>query len=155
MKRKFTYLLLVIVIIIWGVIFYRLFFLRTKSERVIINLTEQKPHMKITSEPYELIADYRDPFFEQRVVKHVPPILIANHSIEPHLPLKGQVEILPLKFVGLIQNPSTKKQITLINFEGKDFMMGKGDTKNGVTLLEISADSIKVKYQGTTKIFYK
>lgn len=153
MKRKFTYLLLLFVILIWGVVFNRLFFSKDEPKTISVKTAQTIPQ-KIAAPTYELIADYQDPFFERKSIKKAP-VPVVSQVMETYVEPEEQITIPPLKYIGLIQNPTTKKQIILINFEGKDLMLAQGETKNGIILLETTDEYIKVQYSGIIKFIYK
>ncbi len=75
-KKKNIYILLPIVILVWGFVFYQLYgyFFSTPSYantevKTVINIDE------IKKDTFSIVADYRDPFLSQKRVQ------IVNHRV--------------------------------------------------------------------------
>lgn len=155
MKKKFTYALLVLVIILWGAIFYRLL----SNEAPIPVPTAMKPAVTPLEEDslanYELIADYRDPFFEGQEIAAVRQ---KESQTEDFLPIETPevyVEPIPVRYGGVIQNSSNNKVIVILNIEGKDVMFTDGETHHEVTFLKNFDSYVQILYHGKIETIYK
>ncbi len=158
-NKKVTYLLIVMVAVVWGVIIYRIFDASTGSDDTI---TMTNP-VKTIKEPYDdymlpkdttkLLLNYRDPF---GIVAFKDTTTIK--AIATHHPTKS-VTIIPkvafnwgfIQYAGYIRNPSSKKLIALVTINGKNEMLAEGETKDQVKLIKNQIDSIKVSFNGKTK----
>ena len=82
-KKKTIYILMPIVILVWGFVFYQLYgyFFSTPSyanteEKTIINIDE------IKKDTFSIVANYRDPFLSQKKIQTVshPVVSKTNRS---------------------------------------------------------------------------
>jgi len=162
MKNKsITYILIVGVLIVWGLIFYRIFSGMGGEEELsgIPSVANKKAVISNNEEePLVLIANYRDPFLGT-----VSNTLIGSNYnqgtnqivIKRKLPIvKKEVVLIDwsfLDYIGIVQNKETKKKVGLLNILGKEFMVSEGDTVNEVLVLKKERDSIFVKYKEEKK----
>jgi hypothetical protein len=155
MKNKtLTYVLGFAVLIVWGLILYRIFaYVKTDDT------TDDTPTV-FKKEPYNdyavkkdtstLNLKYRDPF---GLVKPVD----TNRSIKKQFKLQSVVTPQPafnwdfIKYTGYIRNPETKKLIAILQINGKSEMMAEGDVSDNVKLLKNVQDSVKVRFNGKVK----
>lgn len=56
-----------------------------------------------------------------------------------------------LKFNGTIKNPNTNKMISMVHINNHQYMLGEGSTIEGVKVLKVYKDSLKVTYKNITK----
>jgi hypothetical protein len=155
MKNKaLTYGLGVAVLVVWGLILYRVFaYVKTDDG------SDETP-VAFTKEPYNdyavkkdtgtLNLKYRDPFglvtppdTEKTVRKHTEPRV----AIVPKLAFNWGF----IQYTGYIRNPETKKLIAILQINGKSEMMAEGEVSDNVKLLKNALDSVKVRFNGKEK----
>nr|WP_199157663.1 hypothetical protein [Pedobacter sp. ASV2] len=159
-NKKFTYLLIVCVCALWGVIFYQIYLrLNNNDEDIIITQKVKKAaYFNIPDHAKEQLSlnfDYRDPFSDTEN-KTAPTIQSKGISIENKFLatqpiIKPQVNWQGILYTGYIKNPSTKKKIILMQLNGKQIMLAEGQIVDGLKLLKYAGDSVKVQYQNSTK----
>lgn len=153
MKKKLTSGLLIAVILLWSVILYRLFIHKSKAPPVLKTTTESVPIIMDTVTDYELIADYRDPFFKKNA--RDKSIGVKEMPIEPPATLNTIAAPIPVRFGGIIQNSATDEQIVILNIDGKDVMFADGATYQDVTFLRNFDTYVQILYHGKTEKIYK
>lgn len=159
-NKKFTYLLIVCVCALWGIIFYQIYLrLNNDEEEVPVNQSIKKTaYFNIpdhSKDHLSLSFDYRDPFSDP---KNKPDLVVISKDIPvenkfPTTPAmsKPQVNWQGILYTGYIRNPSTKQKIILMQLNGKQIMLAEGQVVDGLKLLKYAVDSVKVQYQNSTK----
>lgn len=152
-SKKLTYFLGVLVIVVWGLILYKLFLAVSGDEGPVINniLTPAKESLNdytIVKDTTRLSLNYRDPFTD----KKPEPVEIPVSQLVHKTPVqKPAINWTMIRYVGFIHNPGSKKIIAMVNINGKEIMMTEGETAEQVKLIKNLKDSIKVSYQGAFK----
>lgn len=155
-NKKIIYLLLPLVIIIWGVVLYRVFSI-TAAEPILPvpgNTLSNKDIKTSVLDTFSIDANYRDPFLDK--VVHVP---VENKIKSTPLP-KVEKILIPLKwpvltYLGIIKNQDSGKKITLINIDGESNFMKEGDEVSGIHLLKVYKDSVEVSFMKERKMVRK
>jgi hypothetical protein len=163
MKNKpLTYLLIVSVAAVWGIIFYRMFSASGNEEMDIqptvrLGLVNESLDDYKFKDTFKLALNYRDPFLGKvlEVIETTPKEHTTTNSpsvafINPK-PLKPQINWELIKYNGCIINPLGKRVVAIMILNGKEQMLLEGQTADGVKLLKNYKDSIKVLYQSQTK----
>lgn len=154
MKNKsVTYLLLAVVVAIWGGIFFKVFSSLASTDRpvatvakvgLIENIEENKPSV------FAIQANYRDPFLGSRVDDR--PAGDKPVVVKPVVKKKEEPKVAPdvsfVKYFGLIRNSGSQKKIGLVSIHDQEFMIGDGEEISGVKCLKHYKDSIIISFQG-------
>ncbi len=157
-NKKFTYLLGLVVVVVWGLIIYRIFDAVSanddNSAPVVPNTIKKEPFndFAVPVDTTHLLLNYRDPF---GLVKQKDTISQAA-KIRPvksiaSLPVKPTFNWGFIQYSGYILNPASKKLTTLITINGKNEMLSEGEMKDQVKLIKNLRDSIKISFNGKTK----
>ena len=166
MKNKgVTYLLLVIVCAIWGIIIFRIIKGMSGDEEInTVNNSQTFTSNDKAEETYNIIASYRDPFLggirqvyshseqsassttQTRVVK--PKTVIAK-PITPALPPTPAVVIdwSFIHFKGLISNKGGKA-VGIVSINGNEHIITANDQVGDVKITALNKDSVSVVYKG-------
>ena len=162
MKSKgFTYLLVVIVAIVWYNVFFRI-----KSnligEDVILppnvsQLANLKAHVRDT---FVLHANYRDPF-EGITVKSSEPVN-SNMPIIPVQPVYVAPKIKPVhqwpkvKYYGIMKKANSKKPLCVFSFDDILMNLRQGDSfYDDYVVKAIYRDSLVIQHKSFMKTFRK
>lgn len=153
-NKKVTYLLILVVLIVWGLIIYRIFQSVGDNESVEIITAPAKKEVyndfEIRRDTTHLMLNYRDPFglTKQKDTSNVKvgTALIKNRNV-----IKPAINWGFIKYSGYVRNPGTKKLIAIVKINGKSIMMSEGETMEKVKLIRNMRDSIKVGFSGATK----
>lgn len=154
-SKKITYLLIGLVAIVWGLIIYRIF--------DSLNQNNDQPEPKYTGvvkkklENYDsiyphtqLALNYRDPFGIARNDTAIVKIS-KNHDLKISDVIPAKPAAINWNFVnysGYINNPQSKKIISIMKINGREAMMKDGEVIDRVKLLKNMEDSIKISYLG-------
>ncbi|WP_423147915.1 hypothetical protein [Rubrolithibacter danxiaensis] len=157
-SKKITYILIVSVAAIWGIIFYRIFLAANKDDDNLEHLSET---VSLASEPLEnydeqdtfkLALNYRDPFLGTTAKDTLTVMPVINPSTSAPVSVTApSINWDIIKYTGFIINPSTKKRVALVRINEREKMLSEGDRSEGVKLLRNLKDSIQISYQGKTK----
>jgi hypothetical protein len=158
MKNKpVTYVLLVAVALVWGIIIYRVFSSLNDDPPVLTATSPQKKEAlndyAVKEDTAKLNLHYRDPFNVASPPKDTARI--TNHAIT----VKAAVEVVKkpatdwsaISYKGFIRNPESKQLIAMIRYNNQSIMLSEGQSFGPLRLVKHKGDSILIKYQGKTK----
>lgn len=158
MKSKgLTYVLIVSVIAVWGIIFYRIFLAAGTDE---IDAPVAHLRQKEAIENYQindtakLVLNYRDPFLgtavkEADLMQKSPKTSASRNGESSEKPEEINWDFV--KYNGFIVNPTSKRVVSIISINNTEKMLAVGETSEGVKLLSNRKDSVKISYRGKTK----
>ncbi|GAL85655.1 hypothetical protein Solca_1594 [Sporocytophaga myxococcoides] len=155
-----TYILLAGVVVVWGLIFVRIYSSLFSDSKEI---TSSKPVIKgnqniFKKDTFVLVAKYRDPFLGGM---HNPSSYVAlkdpgkKNNIKPVVVKTKEPEVqidwTVISYIGLIKNTGSNKHVSLMNINGNEYLMEEGVEKEGVKLMRNCKDSVKVVFCGKEK----
>ncbi|MBB6273349.1 hypothetical protein HDF26_003809 [Pedobacter cryoconitis] len=158
--KKFTYLLIVCVAGVWGIIFYRIYAgLQQEDGLPVSTVSKGKPeYFKLVNHETDKVVlnlNYRDPFAEILVGMKVVNEPVTPNPVKllvtPAAMPRPMVNWSAIQYTGYINNPSTKSRIAIIKVNGVEGMLTEGQSLEGFKLLRNAGDSVKVQYQNSTK----
>ncbi len=151
-KSARTYLLLGAVLVIWGVLGFRI----VKTVNPPDPETTQAPAkdrfqpMKIMErDTFSIAANYRDPFLGTIPKSKKPSSAKATkgkQEIKPKLPEKN------ITYSGFVNEKGSNQKIFFITVDGQQLMLSKNQQQEGVKLVSGNDENIRVRYNGLTKI---
>jgi hypothetical protein len=153
-SKSVTYGLIVLVIAIWGGIFYRIFVAYDSENTAVVPVRKAKVIPAVaeieTETGYSLSANYRDPFLgaAARVIEKSD-----SKQLSPKKKVKEEVKIdwSFVRYLGTIKNSATRKKLILINVRSRDYTVSEGENAGDIKVLKNNSDSILVSYQGKVK----
>ena len=138
-----TYLLLILVLVLWAVVFRKVFSHLGKNDTVAI--PEQRPvEQKQVTVDTGLLLDYRDPFLEEVRPRALPsqrndaPV----NAFEPEF-FSEPPQPPPLQFKGLIQKGKTVYAVVTAGVSSE--LVLRGDMVAGYRVQMVTADSLVVQ----------
>lgn len=147
-KNNKTYLLLALVLTIWGILGFKIINgLNPQTE------VENTPTIKndfavktiLKRDSFEISANYRDPFLgtipKTERAKRTQPKSVTN----PPQPKRNIV------YSGFVAQNGNQNRMFFISIEGQQHIMSKNEVVNDVKLVWGDANTIKVKYPGHTE----
>jgi len=154
-NKKLTYVLAVAVLVVWGLIIYRVVAAAGSDNDdvpVVAAPIKKEPYndYAIPKDTTHLLLNYRDPF---GLVKPKDTIRISpahNHKIAGIVP-KPVFNWGFIKYSGYMRNPGSKKLLAILTINGRSVNMAEGETIDKVKLLRNMGDSVKVSCDGHTK----
>ena len=147
-NKKVIYLLLGVVLLVWGLIFYRLFSGMGPSENRTSSSTGiyKDSTEKNVADTFSIVGHYRDPFLgtmasDKPEIKPGPHVALVAKVLPPPLawPVTG--------YGGMIKNQKSNKQLVLIQINSQNHLMKTGDAMEGIQLLKITKDSVELSFQ--------
>lgn len=155
-NKKLIYILLPLVIIVWGTIFYKIFYNTSREEELTDEILPQKNIAATTvSDTFSIIANYRDPFLgiivhnENNVNEAPKQKVLSQPKIE-------QVVQWPnIVYGGMIKNQQSTKQLALVKINGKENIIKAGEMVGTIELVKIYKDSVEVKMGKERKVVRK
>ncbi len=159
-KKAKLYLLIIINLIAWGYVGYRIYGALQGDDDVAFESTNM-PLKKINEDKKEdsvvLKLNYADPFLkggnfakEYKVkTEHTSSHQSVNHSPKPIQVVQIKKNetapvSLDIKYIGLIKNNDTGTQTALISINGKSYFVKSKDVVEGAVIKEISSDYISI-----------
>jgi len=154
-----TYILLPVVIIIWGIVFYKIFIGIKSPNKAMGNVNtiiggNDSSLFKVDT--FSIINNYRDPFMNNQTNTTYKPG--ATHN----LPIKKEAVVTsaPLKwpdimYNGIIKSKKSPQQLVMVKINGASNFMTKGDNIAGIELLKVYKDSIVICYSGEKRTVKK
>lgn len=148
--QKNTYLLLVIVLVIWGLIAYKIYRHIAPKDRISTGNTghySYHPHTASDTFTYVLHTGYRDPFLGTLPKKH-KKMIHKKHTKPPLKKNKIKHPFPGLTYRGLV-NPKTAKRerIFMIEINGKNELFKIGQRVSGVKLLNGNENEVQIQFQ--------
>ena len=151
-NKKSIYILLPVVLLIWGGVLYQLFsFVKPVEEHNNIANEFIVSPLKIKErQTFAINVNYRDPFLGK--------IYRPNNGISPKKNTKKilkKEEVIPLPniiYKGIISDSKQKNSIYMLIIDGNNFYMKKGEIKNELLLKSGDKESIIVVYKGKHNI---
>jgi hypothetical protein len=165
MKNKgFTYLLLIVVAIIWYNVFFRIKD-NIMGENLLVsdNTTIAKMYKTQPRKEFTLKANYRDPFSSKgssgsiTATNAAPQMPIQPVYKEPKLPPPPKIHHWPkIKYFGTVKNNSSKKALCIVNIDDMLFNLREGESVlDGIVIKKIYRDSLYIQQGKNFKMVKK
>lgn len=154
-NKKLLYILIPIVLLVWGVIIYRIFNVvnGSGSNEVRKSSFVENTVNENLIDTFSIHPNYRDPFISKRAKKTTFENKITSTVTKPDLIKKVANVVVPLSnkwpsivYNGLIKNEKSNKQLALVQINGQSNILQLGNVAEGVELTKIFRDSIEVKF---------
>ena len=144
-EKSFTRKNMVIVallVVVWGTIFYKIFF-GNKATDFIVNTAQSVPKQDVVAlenKTYQLKNNYKDPFLGNYKRKIVTGTSKKEKKKKPKPKLQPKNNI---EYKGIVNDNNTATAYIIYN--GKSFLMHRGDSIGNYILQGIYQDSIFVQ----------
>ena len=165
MKSKgFTYLLLIVVAIIWYNVFYRIKEnIMGENLPVTDNMAIAKMYKTQPRKEFTLKANYRDPFSSKgssgsiAPTNTTPQIPVQPVYKEPKLPPPPKIHHWPkIKYFGTVKNNTSKKALCIVNIDDMLFNLREGESVlDGIVIKKIYRDSLYIQQGKNFKMVKK
>ena len=159
-NKKALYILIPAVVLVWGVIFYKIFTKVNNNQEFTQPVqTVAKPDTT-QSEPlnYSIQANYRDPFLKEKV-----QIKEKNKEEEETKTKKSRnnrrrrvvqrTRWPDVRYQGVIKNRKNDRYVILIEINNKQHLFHQGDTIHEMCLEKFTKDTVHLKYQDDRRAF--
>lgn len=152
-NKKNIYFLLPAVLIIWGILLYKILWgiaPPTQNNPIAEHIGKFTPKVIEQTEKFSIKTDYRDPFlgtFEQKRKK----------KIRKHIPLqtvkKEKTPFPTIVYKGIVTPLGKNKKVFLISVNGQQHLFKKNTVYNKVKLLTGNSQHITVQFQKQKQTF--
>jgi len=146
-KNTKTFLLLAVVLGVWGVIGFKLLNAANPTAPNQILLASNDtfvPAQLKQRDTFSIVANYRDPFLG--TVKAPKKIVKSAPKVQKERPPEKSIQ-----YTGFITDASSKQKIFFVTIEGQQQMMSINDVFSDVKLVHGTKGKIKVRHNGKTR----
>ena len=161
--NKKNIFLLVVVVIVWMFVIYKL--INPYRDSLISNVnTTRYPDKRIrfnTKDTFVLKTIKRDPFLSNTISSNNNQVYIKKkEALSPPVvkstPLLNKEVVFPnMEYYGYIKSVNNNEQLIVMKLDYKIFKLKTGQSELGVTVLKTSNDSVLVSYKGVKKSIKK
>jgi hypothetical protein len=154
-NKKNIYILLPIVLLVWGGVLYQFFSFTTADEGLentpmVLNI---KPFKLKEINAFSINVNYRDPFLGKTDAPQATSD--AKKSASKTIKKTKIEEVIAwpsILYKGIVSDTKDKIRIYMLIIGGKTCLMKKGETENEVFLKDGDNESIYVKYKGNLNL---
>ena len=157
-NKKAVYILLPLVILIWGIIFYRIFKGTSGSQYKVQTPKVESTRGKLTSDDsFSIYANYADPFLknirEKKKLQKSKKSTQQNNkrNISSRRRRRTITRWPQIRYKGIVRNQEKTKHVFLVEIKKSSFLVHPGDTLKNVIIENCYEDSIVVSYEGKKK----
>lgn len=146
-KKTKTYLLLTAVLLIWGIIGYKVLSANSGDTDAEVGFEKValKPMQVQEKDTFSILADYRDPFLGT-----YPKKAVQKKKRAPK-PKKAPEPEINVQFSGVMTDKDTKRKVYFVTINGQQHLMSVKSEINKVTLLSGTSTSIRIRANGKTR----
>lgn len=147
-NKKSIYILLPVVLFIWGTVMYQFFSFSGIDQKTITesNDFKIKPLQLKERDTFSINVNYRDPFLG-KVNSSVSISKKNTHKIKKEPKIEEPLVWPTILYKGIVSDTKEKITIYMLIINGKTCLMKKGETENEVFLKDGDRESIYVKYK--------
>jgi hypothetical protein len=150
-SKKSIYILLPVVLLIWGVVLFQFFSFSTPAE--VVNSTSPefviKPFKMKERTPFLINVNYRDPFLGKVYSIQESSKVKSNKVKVKKIPKPEEAIVWPaIQYKGMLSDPKEKKKRFMLVISGKNYFMKIGETQEEVYLKDGDKESIYVIFKG-------
>lgn len=150
-NKKSLYILLPLVIIIWGTLFWKIFVgSRSNASQPPKAIIKEVKDEEVTKERVELNLNYEDPFLKSFAVGQPSPEV---EKPKPKQKVNRVVAWPMLEYHGLIKSHSTEKTVGMLNINNKKYLVHNKEVVQGISVVAIFPDSIVLINQSDQRSF--
>jgi hypothetical protein len=147
--KKKTYLLLVVVISVWGAIGYKIWIGLNPSLPEVIQQDVTiafNPKTNSVIDTFSVQSFARDPFLG---------VLSQKNKTKGKKTIKKEMVWIPIQYHGMIAKQNKRNKVFIVTIEGQQYVMKVGQLINGVKLLNGNNTTIYVSYKDVKKKIIK
>jgi len=154
-NKKNIYILLPLVLFVWGAVLYQVFSF-TKSDEIVTSINQEfnvKPLKISQRESFEINVNYRDPFLgKMYAAQTVSKVKTGISKIKKESKPKETLVWPTILYKGMVSDSKEKNKIFMLIIDNKNYYMKIGDTENEIFLKSGDKESVYVKYKGNLNL---
>lgn len=151
-NKKNIYILIPVVVLVWGLIGYRIFAGINPSaveHTKIEQRTVFKPEQLVENRNFTIEANYRDPFLGTLENQY------SNKPKKKKIKVKKEEVVFPdIQYKGMFKPGNHGKTVFLIEIDGSQLMFKLKEEHHEVKLLKGDKEQIVVKYKTEKQTYY-
>lgn len=154
-NKKNIYILLPIVLLIWGAVLYQ-FFTFTSGEQEQVQSTEVaiKPFKIKDKDTFKISINNRDPFLggisSSENSTKVKKTITTNKTPK----IKEEMQWPEVSYKGIVSDNKEKVKVYMLIINGKTYLMKKGEQQEEVKLKDGDRETIYALYKGDLKVIF-
>lgn len=159
MKNKpLTYILLAVAVVVYYNLFFKVRnYLESDTDASIVEPNRPSiDNVKLVRDTVKLALNYRDPFGETKV--SVLPVDVENVPTNVPRPRKEPkyVQWSSIQYFGLMKKTTSNKPLGVVSIDGYKHQVRLGESLyDGIKIVGMNKESIKIRYKGETKEFIR
>ncbi|WP_298760631.1 hypothetical protein [uncultured Psychroserpens sp.] len=147
--KKKTYVLLVLVLGVWGTIVYKIITglnpeLPELNIQQVIAIKDFKVDTKVDT--FSIATVDRDPFLGT-ITKKKTKLSVAKK--------RKSITWLPIVYLGIVKNKNQREQVFIVSINGKQSLLKQGQSKDSVALLGGNKNSVTFRYKNEQRTFLR
>lgn len=154
-NKKSIYILLPLVLLIWGAVVYQFFSL---SNDTIPEIQTQegvpKPFRIQSKDTFSIHISKRDPFLGKMMSNETRSVSTAPKTTTKIPNTKEELVWPSILYKGIVSDSKDKVKVYMVIMDGKTYLMKKGEEENGIKLKDGDRETIYVVYKKELKIVY-
>lgn len=158
-NKKMVGFLVIIAVIIWGLIFYKIFNTIGAHDNANSNMTIEISRRDTSfhkADTFMIMNNYRDPFLGTRTANYKKENANAvKKNVIPAPKVATTVKWPVIVYNGIIKKKESVRPLALVKIDGKSEFMTKGYVVDEVELINLYKDSISVGFNGERKTIKK
>jgi len=166
-KKGFTYLLLALLIAVWGYAIQRILVAVKTNDSNIPSFTKRANSVSLDVDYYTwsdsmpISLDYRDPILSETGTRISTKTLGEEENTENFDAFASTEQYFvpepdpEVRYLGFIQNEKNKKPVAIIEIQGEQKMISRNDQVGEIKVIHIAPDNIKIVANGQTKTIFK
>ena len=156
-NKKMSYILIPLVAIIWGLIFWKIYNHFTNKDDVSMKTYAIQPTkvLNSNSDTIHLLLNYRDPFLSYT---YRPGSLISSDMSEKRndfnqATVKTEINWPNIKYGGMIWNNKAKSKTGLLTYNSRNLLVKEGQLIEAYKISKLYGDSVTIEYNKVKKVF--
>ncbi|KAA3624119.1 MAG: hypothetical protein DWP94_04320 [Flavobacterium sp.] len=148
-NKKITAILLPIVVVIYALVFFRVFD-SCSSDSVNnqkLSAPTFTPPKSNPKEKFDLLPVEKDPFLGTAYRSSVP------ENIEPSKRVNNVIKWPNIEYLGLVSDNNSTSRVFIVKVNGQQILMRKGDVVEDVRVIRGNNSYLRLSYQGQIKEF--
>ena len=150
-NKRNTYLLLASVVIIWGIIIYKMTHTLSPDKKVAETgklLAGFKPKPVQEKDVFDVSVHQRDPFLGTFIAPEIKTKRIAKRK---PVAQKQEAVPIPVNFSGMITDKNSGEKIFFVSVNNRQYLMKINDEVQEVKLVKGNAKAISIRYKNQLK----
>ncbi len=170
-NKKLQYILIITVVIIWGLIIYRIIKYSVKKPSIAFNNNSVSIVNRKSGEEkdtFSIYADYRNPFFKSNRYNNIKKTGLKkknkNEEIKnrkkkkmnksKNVDFKKIIDWPTVKYCGIVQNYRSGKKVGLIEIKRETYLIQEKDTVSDIYIKKMYKDSVEIIFSNVNRTYF-